>query len=119
MLGSYLSAAYQSRPTEPARRFFAALLEWAGVKLPVTVAGGEVEVQVMEAGKDRLVFAFNHGKQAVSPRISLAVGASLQRGRDLITDANIEVMPEGSSVSFAGSIPPGHVWVIHLAASRK
>jgi hypothetical protein len=119
MLGSYVSAAYQSRPAEPARRFFAVLLEWAGVKPPVTATGGEVEVQVMEAGKDRIVFAFNHGKQAVSPRISLARGAGLLRGYDLIADKEVDIVAEGSSISFTGPIPPGQVLVVHLSATPR
>ena len=33
MLGSYVSASAQSTPTPEAERFFAGLLEWAGVRL--------------------------------------------------------------------------------------
>ena len=37
MLGSYVSAAAQSTPSAAAERFFAGLLEWAGVTLPLMV----------------------------------------------------------------------------------
>jgi beta-galactosidase len=116
MLGSYLSAAFQSRPTEPGRRFFTSLLRWAGVDAPVTVTGGEVEVRETESGRDRMLFVFNHGREAVTPRIRLA-GAAGMGGRDLLTDSDVPVTAEGTDASVTASIRPGHVWAVHL--SRK
>jgi hypothetical protein len=115
MLGSYLSAAYQSRPSEKARRFFASLLQWAGVQAPLAVTGGEVEVRITESGADRILFVFNHSRQQAAPAIRL-LDAPEVRGRDLITEAEVPLVREGSTISLTGSVPPGEVRVILLTA---
>jgi beta-galactosidase len=107
-LGSYLSAAYTSKPSDVSKRFFAGLLKWAGVQPAVGISGGDVEVQVMETGRGRLVFAFNHAKEAVSLEIRLAAGTT--RARDLITDAAVAVKAQAVS----SVLPPGQVWVLHV-----
>jgi beta-galactosidase len=116
MLGSYVSAGYHTRPGEPARRLFLGLLQWAGVRPPVVVEGGTVEVQTLESGKDRILFAFNHGKNAVSPHIRLPGATGAFSGRDLITNSVVAVTTETSGISLTVSIQPGHVGVVHLAA---
>jgi len=65
MLGTYVSAAYYSEPQPSAEKFFAWLLEWAGVEntLPVT---GPVEVRQLQTGNGRLIFLFNHSRQAAT-----------------------------------------------------
>ena len=60
MLGSYVSAAYQSKPTPEVERFYAGLLTWAGVTMPVEVTGATLEVRYLESGDDILMFVFNH-----------------------------------------------------------
>jgi beta-galactosidase GanA len=116
MLGSYLSAAYPPRPSETARRFYNSLLQWAGVQAPLAVTNGEVEAHVTESGQDRILFVFNHGRQAVSPGLKLFNAAGISHGHDLITDAEVPLTRDGSAVSLAGPIQPGHVWVVHLSA---
>jgi beta-galactosidase len=118
MLGSYVSAAFQNRPSETTRRFFTGLLQWAGVQPPVQVSNGEIEVQTLQSGKDRLLFAFNHGKQQASPTIRLAAVAGKVRARDLIADSEMPVKTDGKSVSFTCAIMPGDVRVIHFSAPR-
>jgi hypothetical protein len=61
MLGSYISAAAQSTPTPESERFFAGLLEWAGVRLPIRTTGAAIEARHLESGADTLLFLFNHG----------------------------------------------------------
>ncbi|MBL0156689.1 MAG: Beta-galactosidase C-terminal domain [Bryobacterales bacterium] len=63
LVGSYVSAAYQTTPTAEGAAWFAGLLEWAGVAAVVRVKG-EVEVRWLESGGDRVVFVFNHGAAA-------------------------------------------------------
>jgi hypothetical protein len=118
MLGSYLSAAFQNRASETARRFFTGLLQWAGVRPPVRISNGEIEVQILEAGNDRLLFAFNHGKQALSPTIRLVNAPGIATGRDLIADSEVPVTVDGNSASARGSILPGHVWVVHISGNK-
>ncbi len=71
MLGSFISAAYQTTPTAEVERFYKSLLDWAGVELPVTVESGGVEVRYLESGPATLVFAFNHGKRPVDAAFRL------------------------------------------------
>jgi beta-galactosidase len=71
MLGSYVSAAYENAPSREAERFYAGLLEWAGVTLPLTAAGGKIEARLLESGSERLLFVFNHDRQAVDAVVTL------------------------------------------------
>ena len=112
MLGSYVSAAYASKPSETARRFFSGLLHWAGVQPTVEVSGGEVEVQVMETGKGKLLFAFNHGRETVTLQIKLDAGST--KARDLVIDRPVAVRTEAAGPMASSSILPGQVWVLHV-----
>jgi hypothetical protein len=105
MLGSYVSAAYQSEPSAEGRRFFANLLEWAGVESPVEVRGSDVEVQMLESGRERLLFVFNHSKQAVEPALTLR--ESSYSATDLKTGQPVEEL--------SARIPPEDVWVLRLS----
>ncbi len=112
MLGSYVSAACASKPSETARRFFSGLLHWAGVQPTVEVSGGEVEVQVTETVKGKLVFAFNHGKDTVTLQIKLDAGAA--KARDLVIDRPVAVKTGAGGPTVSSAIPPGQVWVLHV-----
>jgi hypothetical protein len=90
-LGSYLSTAYNAKPTPQARKFFEGLLDWAGVQRPVEVSGAEVEVRMLESGDSLIVFVFNHSGQPVTPAIHVA-GQRLEP-----------------------SLAPQGVWLTHLA----
>jgi beta-galactosidase GanA len=65
-----VAAAYQSAPSEAARRFYEALAAWAGVKNPLNVDGG-AEARWLETGSGRLLFLFNHDRQARDVKWSL------------------------------------------------
>ena len=60
MLGSYVSAAYEKAPSRETERFYAGLLKWAGVKLPVS--GGSGEVRTLESGRGSLGFRLQSRK---------------------------------------------------------
>ncbi|MDX2151404.1 MAG: beta-galactosidase [Bryobacteraceae bacterium] len=60
LVGSYLSAAYQAGPSEAGQQFFTGLLAWAGVENRVPVRSGDVEVRLLEAGQDLVLFVLNH-----------------------------------------------------------
>jgi beta-galactosidase len=49
MLGSFVSAAAQSTPTPEAERFFAGIVDWAGVTLPIRVTGAPLEARHLES----------------------------------------------------------------------
>lgn len=117
MLGSYVSAAYQTSPSDEAARFFAGLLAWAGVAEPVQVTGGspqEIEVKMLESGSDILLFVFQHGSGqgdvVVTPRMSLA-GYAVS---DLVTGARVEV---GSGNRLRKRLNARDVWVLRLRPS--
>jgi beta-galactosidase len=114
MLGSYVGAAYETRRSAAGARFYAALLKWAGVKNPIAVAGGNAEVRYLESGKNTLVFAFNHGDQAIDASISLKLPARPARALDLVSQAPVNLFPAGDAVQMRGHIGPKDVWVVEL-----
>ncbi|MBI5281317.1 MAG: beta-galactosidase, partial [Candidatus Solibacter usitatus] len=75
LVGSYASAAYQTTPTSDGARWFSSLLDWAGVKPPLTVEG-EVEARWLDAGAERLLFVFNHGREERQVRLRWNDGTS-------------------------------------------
>ena len=107
-LGSYLAVAYEAQRDAAAERFFAGLLDWAGVERPVEVAGAEVEVRMTESNGERLVFVFNHGEKEVEPSIALRVPAAMA----------FDVVAERAVAFEAGRLrkrlAPGEVWVLRL-----
>ncbi|MBI4892047.1 MAG: beta-galactosidase trimerization domain-containing protein, partial [Acidobacteria bacterium] len=88
LVGSYPSAAYHSTPTPEAARWFAGLLAWAGITVPLDAQGG-AEVRWLDSGRQRLVFAFNHDAIAKEVTLNWRDG-SQWRAADLITGAAAE-----------------------------
>ena len=116
MLGSYVSAAAQSTPSDAAERFFAALLRWAGVSRPVDVKGPAVEVRYLESGNDLLVFVFNHGKQRTRSEVTLRTGAVGTSAADLADRRAIPLARAAGHTTFAVDLPPGGVQVLKLTS---
>jgi beta-galactosidase len=106
MLGSYLSAAYESTPTPAAERFFSGLLEWAGVTPPIRATGERIEARMLETPRGALVFVFNHNPRPTATDLTLPSG----QATDLITERPV--------TAFARTLAPNEVWVIHLARGR-
>jgi beta-galactosidase len=69
----------QRRVPVPARgaaeRFYAGLLDWAGVARPVRVDPAELEVHA-RTRPERVVIVLNHGQTTADARVSLATGAA-------------------------------------------
>lgn len=86
LVGSYVSAAYQSTPTAEGAAWFAGLLDWAGVVAPLRVKG-EVEVRWLDSGGERLVFVFNHGAAAQSVEMEWVDGSKWGPTTDLMSGA--------------------------------
>jgi beta-galactosidase GanA len=114
MLGSYLGAAYEKRRDPAAARFYAALLQWAGVEPPVTVEPAGAEVRYVESGRDLLVFAFNHGAEAVAATVGLRAPAGSYRATDLVTGKQMETSLSGGHIMMRGQIGPRDVRVVRL-----
>ncbi len=92
MLGSFVSAAYQTTPTQEAENFFVSLLRWAGVEPPVDVSGMRAEVRTLESGRDTLLFVFNHGNTPGEARVDMSAlrAASV---RDLLSGKTLQPGP--------------------------
>ncbi|HZU29110.1 MAG TPA: beta-galactosidase [Bryobacteraceae bacterium] len=91
MLGSYVSAAYQTGPTDAVARFYGALLDWAGVTRPVVVEGGQLEAHWLESNDSLLLFALNHGDTAVDATVTLRPAAHASGALDLVTGEALKV----------------------------
>lgn len=116
MLGSYLSAAYVSRPEEASERFFAGLLRWAQVTERVTVGAPGVEVRCLEDGADRVVFVFNHSNTVVQTMAAIAMPDGAYSARDLVTGSALAVHRAGEQLRFEVRLKPDEVQVLSLRA---
>jgi beta-galactosidase len=115
MLGSYVSAAAQSTPTAEAERFFAGLLEWAGVTLPVRVTGAQVEARHLDSGREALLFVFNHGKDTARSEVWLQRPVGSYRAVDLVSGGDVPMTNANNGVSLAVELPPTGVRVMRIA----
>jgi len=115
MLGSYVSAAYIHSPSSEAERFFAGLLQWAKVELPVSASGGYVEARTLEADRDTLLFVFNHDKRAVDASVGLRAPAGDYRAADLVEGGPVEAVREGGFLRLKKHLGKSGVWVVRIA----
>lgn len=108
-LGSYVSAAHQSRPEEALRRFYESLLRWAGVDMPVS-ATGDVEVRTLEAGSAKLVFVFNHGSAETNATVRMK--GAYMAGVDVERGSPVELRRTGEGTEFVSTLPARGVRVV-------
>jgi beta-galactosidase len=116
MLGSYVSAAAQSSPAPEAERFFAGLLEWAGVRLTIRTTGSAIEARHLESGADTLLFLFNHAKQEARSEVTLLRASRDDAAIDLVSGQTVELRRAADGVSLAVVLPPSGVQVVKLTA---
>jgi beta-galactosidase len=114
MLGSCLSAAYQSTPTAEAERFYAGLLAWAGIALPVTVSGTPLEVRYLESGGDTLMFVFNHGATPAQSDVSIRRPPGSYGATDLIDGQPVDVTRTGDGLRIKIGLAPSAVSVLRV-----
>jgi len=114
MLGSYLGAAYESQHDPAAQRFFNGLAEWAGVERLVQVSGSPAEARVLESGRERILFVFNHQGKPAQTAVTLRVAAGEWAAADLITAQNIPLSREGGLLKLEKRLGPEDVWVVRL-----
>ena len=87
-IGSYVSAPFQQQQTPAAQKFFASLLDWAGIKRPIEWHGDPVEIRWLESGAERLLFVFNHQSKPATVSVKAAGKATdLIGGRPVSLDA--------------------------------
>ncbi len=115
MLGSYVSAAYQSTPALESARFFRALLAWAGVTLPIEVSGSTIEARHLESGGDALLFLFNHDKEPARSTVSLRRQAGEFAATDLMGQRPVTLERGAEGVTVTVDLAPGDVRVLRIA----
>jgi beta-galactosidase len=115
MLGSYVGAAYETRRDPAAPRFYAALLQWAGIEQPYTAEGAAPEIRALESGRDTLLFVFNHGKQPMEPTLSVRLRAAGVQATDLVTGQSVDVREDAGRVRLHNRIAAEDVWVVKLS----
>ncbi len=111
MLGSYVSAAYQTGPTPEAARFFRALVDWAGVRSPIEVTGGPLEVRHLERGADVVLFVFNHASTSAPSLIRLR-RTSQATVTDLVSGGAVSATHDGDVLAIPLTLPAGEVRVL-------
>jgi hypothetical protein len=114
LLGSYVSAAYQTTPTADTARFYRALLDWAGVSRPVTVSGATLEVRVLESRDEAVLFVFNHDRAAARSEVTLRRPAGSRAAADLVRGGSIPLTRTAEGVTISIEVPPSDVRVVRL-----
>jgi beta-galactosidase len=114
MLGSYVSAGYVSQPGETGRRFFDGLLDWAGVRRPVAVAGDPVEVRLLESGREHLAFVFNHAATPATAVVTLRLPLDGRVVEEIAGGEAVAVQPTAEGFEWRGTIPPRDVRVLRI-----
>ncbi|MBN9659566.1 MAG: beta-galactosidase [Acidobacteria bacterium] len=113
MLGTYLSAAYQSAPSPTSANFFESLLTWSGVARPIQA--DNLEAHTLESGTDRLVFVFNHTGKPVESTVRLTMPSGAFQALDLITAGSVALQSAPQSVEFQVRLDPNAVRVLKLS----
>jgi len=114
MLGSYVCAGYVSQPSETGRRFFESLLDWAGVRRPVTVSGDPVEVRLLESGRERLAFVFNHAATPAAASVTLRVPLDSRVVEEIAQGESVTTKASADGLEWKGTIPARDVRVLLL-----
>ncbi len=114
MLGSYVSAGYVSQPGETGRRFFEGILDWAGVRRPVSVSGDPVEVRLLESGREHLAFVFNHAATPATTAVTVRVPLAGRTVVDLASGQALPIGPAPDGFEWRATIPPLDVRVLRI-----
>jgi len=109
-----VSAAYQSTPSPAVERFYSGLLAWAGVTLPVTVAGAPLEAHYLESGADAVLVLLNHRSQPAVADVSLRRPAGDYSAEDMINSRPVMVSRSGEGVAVKVEVAPANVVVLRL-----
>ncbi len=119
MLGSYVSAAYQSTPSPEVERFYDGLLRWAGVARPIAVDGAELEVRHLESGPDVLLFVFNHGSRRAQGAVTIRLPQGNYTALDLVSNQPLSFRREGAGLTMDVALDPSGVQVVSLQRSSR
>ncbi|HEX6544922.1 MAG TPA: beta-galactosidase [Bryobacteraceae bacterium] len=119
MLGSYVAAAFETQREPATARFYASLLDWAGVERPIVTRRGNPEVRYLESGDARLAFIFNHGDKPQDVDISIPVSGSNYRATDLVSSSDVAIDYQSGRVSLRKQLRANETWVVKLEPSGR
>ena len=114
MLGSFVSAGFVSQPEETTRRFYAGLLDWAGVARPAAVSGDPLEVRLLETGRDHLVFVFNHAAAPATATLRLRLPLAGRSVQDLVSGDAMSVTALADGFEWRATLSALDVRVLHV-----
>ena len=101
-------------PEEATRRFYAGLLDWAGVTRPVAATGDPVEVRLLESGREHLAFVFNHAATPATTVVTLRVPLDGRAVEEMATGEAVAARPTADGFEWRGTIPPRDVRVLRI-----
>ena len=78
------------------------------------VTAGQVEVRYLESGVDRLVFVFNHGKQATQATVSLQMPPGTFWATDVSAGTAVPLVRMGQKIRFETRLEADGVQVLRL-----
>lgn len=116
-IGTFFGSSFENDHDPLVGRFFTGLLDWAGVSRPVTVAGSELEVRLLESGSDLLAIVFNHDASAKSSVVRIA--GRTAAASDLVTGAKVTTRAESGRIAIPLEMGPESVKVIRLAGAAE
>jgi len=119
MLGSYVSAAYQSAPSPEVERFYDGLLTWAGVARPIAVAGAELEVRHLASGQDVLLFVFNHGSRRAQGAVTIRLPQGNYTALDLVSNQPVSLRRDAAGLTMDVALDPSGVQVVSLQRGSR
>jgi beta-galactosidase len=117
IVGSFLGSAYHHFKNPNNGKFFAGLFDWLKLSRPVDVAVLEkdilVDVRMLEAESQRILFVFNRGEKKATAEFAVAVPGSY-KARNLETNEEIPAKQKGDRLSLMKTLDPGEIWVVLL-----
>ncbi len=118
-VGSFFGLSHESERSEGLVKFFAGLMDWAGVTQAVAVLGVSsdqmVEVRAMESGAEKLVFVFNHGSNTVEPGIRVALPQGAYTATDIVTESALGASFERGGLVFKKRLAANDVLVVRIS----
>jgi beta-galactosidase len=113
-VGTFAGNAYEVERDETSAKFYRGLLEWANVVRPVETSDSNVEARILENGKVRILFFFNHGGEPSDVTLSVRMTDGRYALRDLESAASWQGTAEAGRLILKRRLAAGGVAVIAI-----
>lgn len=117
LVGTLLSLGSYRSDDVASRAFLQGVATFAGVTPPVTVSGegaASIEVSLLDSGPAALLVVFNHGREAATPILGLALAPGAYRATDIESGESLPLCPERERPTLAPPLAPGAVRLFHI-----